>query len=315
MRRRFNTAGSCNPQRHYMVDLDARLRRIKEDYVDEGSYFVINKGRQYGKTTTLNALEKYLKDEYIVIALDFQEIGTEDFADAAVFVGAFAGMVLESLAVLGFDSGDDLWQPLTELAGKDGDRSLKDLFVRLGRMCACAQKPIVLMIDEVDSASNNQVFIDFLAQLRGYYLKRDKMPIFHAVILAGVYNVKNLKLKLRSETDHQYNSPWNIAADFDIEMSFSAEEIAGMLAEYEADCQTGMDVREVAEEIFRYTSGYPVLVSSICKHIDEKLPDRETQTAWSRAGIEKAVKRILTDNTPLFESMIRHLDDYPSMKQ
>lgn len=26
------------------------------------------------------------------------------------------------------------------------------------------------MIDEVDSASNNQVFIDFLAQLRGYYL-------------------------------------------------------------------------------------------------------------------------------------------------
>ena len=142
MRRRFNTAGSCNPQRHYMVDLDARLRRIKEDYVDEGSYFVINKGRQYGKTTTLNALEKYLKDEYIVISLDFQEIGTEDFADAAVFVGAFAGMVLESLAMLGFDSGDDLWQPLTELAGKEGDRSLKDLFVRLGRMCACAQKPI-----------------------------------------------------------------------------------------------------------------------------------------------------------------------------
>ena len=91
MRRRFNTAGSCNPQRHYMVDLDARLRRIKEDYVDEGSYFVINKGRQYGKTTTLNALEKYLKDEYIVISLDFQEIGTEDFADAAVFVGGVCG--------------------------------------------------------------------------------------------------------------------------------------------------------------------------------------------------------------------------------
>ena len=32
------------------------------------------------------------------------------------------------------------------------------------------KKPVVMMIDEVDSASNNQVFIDFLAQLRGYYL-------------------------------------------------------------------------------------------------------------------------------------------------
>ena len=65
-------------------------------------------------------------------------------------------------------------------------------------------------IDEVDSASNNQVFIEFLAQLRSYYLKRDKTPIFHSVILAGVYDIKNLKLKLRPDSEHQYNSPWNV---------------------------------------------------------------------------------------------------------
>jgi hypothetical protein len=29
------------------------------------------------------------------------------------------------------------------------------------------------MVEEVDSASNNQVFLDFLAQLRGYYIHRD----------------------------------------------------------------------------------------------------------------------------------------------
>ncbi len=315
MRRRFNTAGSCNPQRHYMVDLDARLRRIKEDYVDEGSYFVINKGRQYGKTTTLNALEKYLKDEYIVLALDFQEVETGNFADGVIFSQAFVRKLSMAIRRIEAEDREQLRKMLQDFGSDPAGGGLDELFECLSGMCENSSRPIVLMIDEVDSASNNQVFIDFLAQLRGYYLKRDKMPIFHAVILAGVYNVKNLKLKLRSETDHQYNSPWNIAADFDIEMSFSAEEIAGMLAEYEADCQTGMDVREVAEEIFRYTSGYPVLVSSICKYIDEKLPDKETQGAWSRAGIEKAVKRILTDNTPLFESMIRHLDDYPSMKQ
>lgn len=85
MRRRFNITGSCNPKRHYMVNLDDRLRRIKEDYVDEGSYFIINRGRQYGKTTTLKVLEEYLKDDYIVLSLDFQEIGTEDFACEAAF--------------------------------------------------------------------------------------------------------------------------------------------------------------------------------------------------------------------------------------
>ena len=66
MRRRFNITGSCNPQRHYMVKLDDRLKRIKESYVDDGSYFVINRGRQYGKTTTLRDLEEYLKDDYVV---------------------------------------------------------------------------------------------------------------------------------------------------------------------------------------------------------------------------------------------------------
>ena len=74
MMRRFNITGFCNPQRHYMIKLGDRLKKIKEDYIDEGHYFVINRGRQYGKTTTLKALDEYLKDDYIVLSLDFQEI-------------------------------------------------------------------------------------------------------------------------------------------------------------------------------------------------------------------------------------------------
>ena len=99
------------------------------------------------------------------------------------------------------------------------------------------------MIDEVDSASNNQVFLDFLAQLRAQYIDRDIQPAFQSVILAGVYDIKNLKRKLRPEEDHKYNSPWNIAADFSIEMSFSESEIAGMLQEYEIDHRTGMNMK------------------------------------------------------------------------
>ena len=62
------------------------------------------------------------------------------------------------------------------------------------------------------------------------------------MILAGVYDIKNLKRKLRPEEGHRYNSPWNIAADFSIEMSFSGSEIAGMLQEYEIDHRTEMNI-------------------------------------------------------------------------
>ena len=91
------------------------------------------------------------------------------------------------------------------------------------------------MIDEVDSATNNQVFQDFLAQLRGYYINRSRFATFQSVILAGVCDIRNLKRKMRPEEEHKDNSPWNIAADFDIDMSFSVEQINGMLLDYASE--------------------------------------------------------------------------------
>ena len=316
MNRRFNITGSCNPERHYMIRLDDRLKKMKEKYVDYGSYFVINKGRQYGKTTTLGALEKYLKDAYVVLSLDFQEISTGSFANENCFVHAIAKKLSMALAYAAAENEEEMRIVLSDLEQGAG---LDVLFENLSRMCSISPRPVVLMIDEVDSASNNQVFVDFLAQLRASYLKRDKVPTFHSVILASVYDIKNLKLKIRPDAEHQYNSPWNIAANFDIDMSFSAEQIASMLEEYEADHHTGMDIQNIAKEIYAYTSGYPVLVSSICKYIDETLVGSDSfenaQQAWSAKGVSEAVKAILKESTPLFESMVKQLDIYQDLNE
>ena len=317
MTKYFNTEGSCKPKEHYMVKLDDRLGMMKNLLVDRKKYFVINRGRQYGKTTTLRALEEYLKDDYIVLSLDFQQLGTEDFANESTFAYAFADILVRTFQIGMGDDREEMLKPLSGMKGENGI-GLKDLFVRLSNVCRNSPRPIVLMIDEVDSANNNQVFIDFLAQLRSYYLNRDKMPIFHSVILAGVYSIKNLKLKLRPESEHQYNSPWNIAADFDIDMSFSAGQIAGMLEEYENDYHTGMDIKAVAEEIYAYTSGYPVLVSLICKRIDEKIVGsaeyEKPSSAWSEKGVEKAAAMILKESPLLFESMAKQLDTYEELR-
>ncbi|MDE6364880.1 MAG: AAA-like domain-containing protein [Lachnospiraceae bacterium] len=318
MRRRFNVTGSCSPDRHYMIRLDDRLKKIKENYVDYGSYFVINRGRQYGKTTTLRALKRYLSNEYLVASLDFQELSTGNFADESTFTRAFAKVFTRSFKTSGLSDSRALLEPVAEFTEKK-DSSLNDLFDCLSCLCENSPRPIILMIDEVDSASNNQVFIEFLALLRKYYLNRDETPIFQSVVLAGVYDIKNLKLKLRPELEHQYNSPWNIAAKFNIDMSFSADRIASMLEEYEADYHTGMDIQRIAEEIYQYTSGYPVLVSSICKYIDEYLPDedgfKDLSEAWTKEGIARAVKMLLKENTPLFDSMVKQLDVYKDMRE
>lgn len=318
MRRYFNTEGLCDPEEHYMVRLDDRLSKIKQLFVDRGKYFVINRGRQYGKTTTLRALASYLKEEYFVCSMDFQEIGTDEFRDEDAFSHAFGEILAGILSHLDLENKEKLIGPLAEFARRDDRRTLRELFVRISSFCGNAPRPVILMIDEVDSASNNQVFLDFLAQLRGYYLERKNKPTFHSVILAGVYDIKNLKLKIRPEKEHKFNSPWNIAARFNIDMSFSADQIAGMLQEYEEDNGTGMDVDAAAKCIYEYTSGYPYLVSAICKFLDEEIPGsrgfEKMSDVWTERGIEEAVKILMQEKTPLFDSMVKQLDIFRDLR-
>lgn len=320
MARYFNTEGRCRADLHYMVRIDDMLDKIKRLFVDRGKYFIINRGRQYGKTTTLMALAEYLKNDYTVLPMDFQAFGADNFADGQAFSLSFIEYIEEIFSRKeGFREAIDREAYGQLLSLKEQGRvGLDKLFRGLSRLCDTAEKPVVLMIDEVDSAANNQVFVDFLAQLRRYYLDRENNPIFYSVILAGVYDVKNLKLKLRPDEGHQYNSPWNIAAKFELAMEFSAEQISGMLAEYEEDAHTGMDVNEIAAEIYRYTAGYPYLVSAICKILDEELPYSEkpgdSRQVWTRKSVAEAVKLILKTNIPLFDSMIKQIDLYKELR-
>lgn len=305
--RQFNVTGSCNSQEHYMVNLDTRLAQIKE-MIDNGKYFVINRGRQYGKTTMLSALEEYLCEDYIVISMDFQtQMSHTKFKNEETFSAAFAKAFM--LSVKSFSVFDELQSALQELKNGAINRfDLVDMFMCLSEVCAAANKPIVLIIDEVDSASNNQVFLDFLAQLRGYYLQRNKRPTFQSVILAGVHDIRNLRQKIRSDTDHKHNSPWNIASSFDVDMSFSSADISGMLQDYENDHHTGMNINEISQLIYDYTSGYPVLVSSICKLLDEK------NQCWTRNAVIASAKVLMTEKIPLIESLINKLEDNENLR-
>lgn len=63
----------------------------------------------------------------------------------------------------------------------------------------------------------------------------------------------------------------------------------------------------LAQLIFDYTSGYPLLVSRICKLIDE------TPLTWDEQGVEEAVKQVLNEQNTLFDDMIKKLNDYPAV--
>lgn len=315
MRKIFNIHGDCQPQLHYMVDLFRRLQTIKA-MVDAGQYFTMNRARQYGKTTTLQALAEFLQEDYTVISLDFQLISQADFETEERFTAAFSREILDSNTVIPAPVANTL----SSFASCSKENvTLSVLFKTLMDWCRNSQKKLVLIIDEVDSASNNQVFLDFLSQLRGYYLRRRRAKTFWSVILAGVYDIKSIRTKVRPEDAHKINNPWNIAADFLVDMSFSEEEIAGMLKEYEQDCQTGMNLFFMAGLLFDYTSGYPFLVSLLCKCIDEQIAGStdfpDLPSAWTKPGFLAAVRILLSESNTLFDSLLQKLEDYPELKR
>ena len=319
----FNVTGPCIPTKHYMADISKQIAQIRK-MVDEGAYFTINRARQYGKTTTLAALEKALKEDYLVIWLDFQAIGSASYENENTFSLAFLELFFRELKRVHADKHREMKECMAEIQKMRKEQiqgfDLMELFRQLLEVCRVSEKPVVLMIDEVDSASNNQVFLDFLAQLRNYYLERDTKGVvtFQSVILTGVYDIKNLKRKIRPDESHKTNSPWNIAADFSVDMSLSKDGIAGMLAEYEKDHHTGINIGEIAGLLSEYTSGYPYLVSRLCKLLDEKIGgenEEDKKDAWTREGFLKAVRMLLMESNTLFESLIGKLTDYPELEK
>ena len=150
-----------------------------------------------------------------------------------------------------------------------------DLSIALTKFMLKANKKVVLMIDEVDENSNDQLFLSFLGLLRSKYLLRSEGQdyTFHSVILASVHDVTS------PDEEHKYNSPWNIATDFNVDMSFSKDEIMTMLDDYTENKKVKLDKEYFAERLYFYTSGYPFLVSKLCKIIDENIMD-EDKLLW-----------------------------------
>lgn len=308
MAKRFNTTVTCNPSKHYMVDITKKMKYV-EGLIENAHYFTINRGRQFGKSTVLNWIYNNLSDRYYVVAISFETTSSVAWQSEEGFIDNVCQKIAEGFRTIknNVPEYSRLWTEARNLKNYD------DFSNFIKSFCDKADKPIILTIDEMDKSLDNQLFLNFLGMLRNRYLDRDKFGMnttFYSVILAGVYDVKNLKLKIRPDEEKKYNSPWNVAVDFKLDMTFHSGEIAQMLSDYETDFNTGMDIKAISEEIYKFTSGYPFLVSKICQIIDEDI-----NGDFSVENVHKAINMLLLlPKVTLFGSLVREVEDHPDLK-
>lgn len=259
MKRFFNTAGPIKEDRHYFIppltriDLQDTLSLIAQE-----KYFVLHAPRQTGKTSLLRSLMAYLNKEGKYTCL---HVNVESAQAARENVKEGILSILDTLAEQALDILDDPflkenWRIVLEESGEHN--ALKNALKSWSKN---NKRPIVLLIDEVDSLVGDTL-ISVLRQLRSGYESRPAL-FPQSIILCGVRDVKDYRIHSSKSKDIiTGGSAFNIKAKSLRLGNFSAEEIKTLFSQHTGD--TGQKFNaDVFPLLWELTEGQPWLVNAL----------------------------------------------------
>ena len=261
--RSFNTEGPIVSKHHYGIP---PLDRMNLDYVLElihsHKYFILHAPRQSGKTSALLALQDLLNSgsegQYrcVYINVESAQAMQEDIPEAM-------GTILDELSMRALSSLDD--DSLEGICADALALSRPGLALRrvLFRWARADPRPLVLLIDEIDSLVG-ATLVSTLRQLRaGYDLRPESFP--QSIVLCGVRDLRDYQLPLAAEAAGlKGGSAFNIASDSLRLGDFSEQEVRQLLGQHTTE--TGQEFSPAAlKRVWTQTCGQPWLVNALCK--------------------------------------------------
>lgn len=263
----FNTAGPVNCEDHYCLpplerfDFDEMLHLI-----DNKKYFVLHAPRQTGKTSCLLALMKYLNEQGKYKSLYFNVEAAQAAREnvEAGMKSIIGEIALEAKMLLDDSFLFDNWNQLLEQWG-----GYNALNTALSLWSKKSEKPLVLMIDEVDSLVGDTL-ISLLRQLRsGYSKKPDRFP--QSVILCGVRDVRDYRIFSDEEKKViTGGSAFNVKAESLRLGDFTREEMASLLCTHTEE--SGQQFEDKAfDAVWELSEGQPWLVNALAYEVTYKM--------------------------------------------
>ncbi|MCW2277601.1 ATP-binding protein [Heliophilum fasciatum] len=286
----FNTAGPVNEQDHYCLpplerwDLEEIIRLI-----DQKKYFVLHAPRQTGKTTCLLALMNYLNQEgryrCVYVNVESAQAARED-------VDRGISAILRRLATQARDLFDDSYpeQLLPDiLATNSGVSALEEMLIGWAKK---SPKPLVLLIDEIDSLVGDTL-IAVLRQLRSGYAGRPKrFP--QSILLCGVRNVQDYRIHSAQEKAIiTGGSAFNIKAESLRLVDFRRDDMERLYGIHTVE--TGqVFTPEALDEAWLLTQGQPWLINALAYEVCFKIKTgRDRRQSITRAMIQAAKENLI----------------------
>jgi hypothetical protein len=298
MPRRFNTAGPCLPNLHYMIPAERRLPEAP-GLVEQMGYFVVHAPRQTGKTTALQALARELTASGRYAALHFT---CEEGEAAGDDYGSAQRALLRTLTLFAqLNLPPELHPPPFNLEGDEGL-----VLTNLSAWAQACPRPLVLFLDEID-ALRGQSLISVLRQLRaGFSLRPAAFP--SSVVLCGLRDVRDYKAASGGDPSRLGTaSPFNIKLKSLRLGDFNCEEVRELYSQHTAE--TGQPfTNEAVARAFELTAGQPWLVNALAREIIEEMavPASELITL---DHVERAKERLILARATHLDSLVARLNE------
>lgn len=291
MNKHFTTSGPVVPSKHYCIDPMQRLDWEEIRYlIGAEKYFVLHAPRQTGKTSTLLAMMEVLNQsgEYntLYVNIEGAQAAREDARWGMT-------MVCQSIAARASDYGIEPSLPdlaKSILADTDPGVAVTEL---LSRWAQLSPKPIVLMLDEVDTLIGDTL-ISLLRQIRAGYAQRPR-AFPQSIILCGVRDTGGSAFNIKAESLRMGN--------------FSLAEVR-LLYQQHTDATGQIFDEAVFPALWEDTQGQPWLVNALGHEMtwkDKTARDRSTLITQER--YQAARERLIRSRATHLDQLTNQLKE------
>lgn len=285
-----------------MLPPERRLERVQQ-LIEERKYFTLHAGRQTGKTTSLMWLERHLNHSGRWRALWVDLETAREQPDPAAALSTVLTVVDRALrlhhAGLARPDAADIEAVLRE--------PTTALLEYLTRLSALDERPLVLLLDEVDGLVG-PAMVSFLTQLRHGYIERSHASFPSSVVLVGQRQVRDYVLTAEDRRAVSWlgtTSPFNVTAEATTLGPFTEAEVEELLAQHTTE--TGQRFEpEAVHRIYELAQGHPWLTNALAAQIaGRELRDRRVPITTLQ--VEAARETIILERRSHIDSLVARL--------
>ena len=302
MEKFFNTAGPCNPAKHYMLPAIERLPGIARLIARE-QYFAIHAARQSGKTTLLQALVDDINARGERIALYFTVESVQAYPDPHDGISKIVERMRTDLLghpVFGDIARDPASAPDAPADGFVGVKLFLSLLARQ------AGKPLVVFFDEVDGLTEGTA-VTFLRELRDGYVTRNKIPFPSSIAIVGMMDIRDMKARVRPHSETLGSkSPFNVIAEDFTLRNFTEDDVRTLYAQH-TEATGQVFEPEAVKSAMEWSGGQPWLVNALASECVDKIHDGRYDEPITAADIETAKEAIIRRRDTHVDSLMDRL--------